>query len=87
MSSGTARITKAIIVMGNGEEQSVAFPADAEGPQSVTVEFDSGRTVHVDEDGNTQVTDPGLNVQVKGAGVQFGPGTQVNTIRGSFRRP
>ena len=78
--SGTARMTKAIIVTGNGEEQSITFPADANGPQSVTVEFANGRTVHVDKDGNTQVTDPGLGVQVKGAGVQFGPGSQVNTF-------
>ena len=81
--SSTGRMTKAIIVMGNGQEQSITFPADAEGPQSVTVEFANGRTVQVDKDGNTQVTDPGLGVQIKGAGVQFGPGTQVNT----FGRP
>jgi len=81
--SGTARMTKAIIVMGNGEVQSITFPADAEGPQSVTVEFANGRTVRVDKDGNAQVTDPDLGVQVKGAGVQFGPGSQVN----NFGRP
>ena len=81
--SSTARMTKAIIVMGNGEEQAITFPADAEGPQSITVEFASGRTVHVDKDGNAQVTDPGLGIEVKGAaGVQFGPGTQVNTFGG-----